>query len=174
MAMHDPLTGVLNARAYYQTCDGLLLQLQRSGQDYAVLFVDLDHFKRVNDTHGHAAGDQVLKAAASCIGRNLRSSDWLGRVGGEEFSVFLPDTSLEAALQVAEKIRRSLELMEIPLEHGTLLRVTASLGVAARHPTLRNLAQLQAQADCAMYEAKKSGRNRVTAFAANPPSAAAP
>lgn len=166
LAMHDPLTGAMNARAYYQGCDQMIQLSRRSGAPYSVLFVDLDHFKAVNDSHGHAAGDLVLKAAADCIGRHVRASDLLGRVGGEEFSVFLPDTPLRAAVQVAENIRRGIEALEIRVAPDTRLGITASIGVASSQGTAQTLKDIQQQADIAMYEAKKGGRNRVSCFGA--------
>lgn len=163
-AMHDQLTGVLNARAYYQSCDQLIRLAKRSGTHFCVLFIDLDHFKSVNDTHGHAAGDQVLKSAAQCIGENIRASDLLGRVGGEEFSVFLPETDLESGAAVAEKIRRAIESLEIVIASGQPLKISASIGVARGQHHGQTLKEIQQQADAAMYEAKKSGRNRVSCF----------
>lgn len=165
LAMHDQLTGVLNARAYYQSCDQMIAVAKRTGAPYAVLFVDLDHFKSVNDTYGHASGDLVLKSAANCIGQRLRSSDLLGRVGGEEFSVFLPGTDLSAAAQVAEKIRQAIEALDIELAPGQYLKISASIGVARNQHSDQSLKDIQQQADVAMYQAKKAGRNRVSCFA---------
>lgn len=164
MAMHDQLTGVLNARAYYEICDRLILIAKRSSAPYAVLFIDLDHFKSVNDTHGHAAGDLVLKTAANCIAQNIRTSDSLGRVGGEEFSVFLPNTDLNSAVQVAEAIRHAIEALRIDLASGETLGITASIGVAKNQHSDQTMQEIQKQADLAMYKAKKAGRNRVSAF----------
>lgn len=164
LAMHDQLTGVLNARAYYQTCDQFILLARRNGASYSVLFIDLDHFKSVNDTYGHAAGDLVLKQAAQCIGQNIRTSDSLGRVGGEEFSVFLPDTDIDSAAHVAEKIRRSIELLHIEVAPDTHLKISASIGVARNQHGDQTLKEIQQLADAAMYKAKKAGRNRVSCF----------
>jgi len=164
LAMHDQLTGVLNARAYYQFCDQLIEGANRAGHPYAVLFIDLDHFKSVNDTHGHAAGDQVLKSAASCISGNIRSSDLLGRVGGEEFSVFLPNTALTDAAIVAEKIRAAVAAQEIEIASGLRLKISASIGVARNQQPNEKLKEIQQHADIAMYRAKKAGRNRVSCF----------
>lgn len=135
LAMHDQLTGVLNARAYYQSCDQLIRLASRTRAPYSVLFIDLDHFKSVNDTYGHAVGDLVLKTAAECLTHTVRASDLLGRVGGEEFSVFLPNTDASQAVGVAEKIRLALAERAIPAAPGTALQVTASIGVApSREP----------------------------------------
>jgi len=95
LASHDPLTGVMNARAHYAACNQHIALSQRQGEHFAVLFVDLDHFKSVNDTHGHAAGDEVLRTVATTLRQKLRSTDLLGRIGGEEFCAFLPATALD-------------------------------------------------------------------------------
>ncbi|MDE2585446.1 MAG: GGDEF domain-containing protein, partial [Betaproteobacteria bacterium] len=175
LAMHDPLTGAFNARAYYQIGDQLIMAARRTESPYSVLFVDLDHFKSVNDTYGHAAGDTVLKACATCIAGNIRASDIIGRVGGEEFSLFLPATDIEAALQVAEKIRLAIETLEIPIAPERNLRISASIGVARSQQHDQTLQDIQRQADTAMYQAKSAGRNRVSCFtAASSAASAAP
>ena len=161
MASHDPLTQVLNARAYYTACEQQIAQSQRSQQPFSVLFVDLDHFKAINDTHGHAAGDEVLRVVARTLGEHLRRSDLLGRIGGEEFSVFLPDTALEGALQVAENLRQAVQQCHPRIGELTL-SITASIGVASRRPGVQTMQAIQQRADEAMYEAKKAGRNRVS------------
>ena len=161
MASHDPLTQVLNARAYYTACEQQITQSQRSQQPFSVLFVDLDHFKSINDTHGHAAGDEVLRVVARTLGAHLRRSDLLGRIGGEEFSVFLPDTPLGGALQVAENLRQAVQQCR-PDIGSTRLDITASIGVASRSPGAQTMQSIQQRADEAMYEAKKAGRNRVS------------
>jgi diguanylate cyclase (GGDEF)-like protein len=161
MASHDPLTQVLNARAYYQACEQLILQLKRSKLTYSVLFVDLDHFKLINDSHGHAAGDEVLKRVANVLQCQLRQTDLLGRIGGEEFSIFLPDTPLNGAMKLAESIRLAIEQCR-PAIGQQNLTVTASVGVAANTLQLSSMQAIQQHADEAMYEAKKAGRNRVT------------
>jgi diguanylate cyclase (GGDEF)-like protein len=157
------LTGVLNARAYYQRCDALISLALREQIPFSVLFLDLDHFKSINDTHGHDAGDTVLKAVASCLSGSVRQSDEVGRIGGEEFSIFLPNTDLEGARRLAETIRESIELL-MPDTGQQRLKITASIGVAdskAEHQTMR---AIQQSADAAMYVAKAAGRNRVSCF----------
>ena len=161
LATHDPLTGVLNARAYYEACDQQIRISQRTEQHFSVLFIDLDHFKKINDSFGHAAGDEVLRAVARVIREDLRQSDLLGRIGGEEFSVFLPGTDLSGALQVAETLRVAVEGCQIHLQDDTL-RITASIGVASRDRQQLTMKAIQQRADEAMYEAKKAGRNRVS------------
>jgi len=121
----------------------------------------LDPFKRINDTHGHAAGDEVLRVVAKTLGERLRGSDLLGRIGGEEFSVFLPDTPLQGAVQLAENLRLAVEQC-CPDIGSTTLAITASIGVATRSHSAQSMDAIQQYADQAMYEAKKAGRNRVS------------
>ena len=160
LAHHDALTGVLNARAYADQAQRHMTLARRQGAPCAVLFVDLDHFKRVNDTHGHAAGDVVLRSVAETLTQRLRSSDVLGRVGGEEFCALLPHTDLAAALRVAEGLREAVEALRPDI--GTQrLCITASIGVAC-DPGTGSLQSIQHAADEAMYRAKAQGRNRVS------------
>ena len=128
-----------------------------------MLFIDLDHFKSVNDTYGHAAGDTVLKTVARCLGQIIRKSDALGRIGGEEFSVFMPNTSREGALQLAEAARQAVEALN-PSIGDKNLRVTASIGVAHCNSFVEGMQAIQQRADKAMYVAKSQGRNRVSAL----------
>lgn len=161
LAATDPLTTLHNARAYYAMCDQVLQQAQRTGDPYAMIFVDLDHFKRINDVHGHEAGDTVLREVAQCLRRTARGSDIVGRVGGEEFSIMLPGTDQAGALRLAEKIREEIETLW-PDIGGARLPITASLGVAASRPEYETVTHVQRRADEAMYLAKRGGRNRVT------------
>lgn len=167
LASHDPLTRVFNAGAYYRACDQQIHASQRANQDFAVLFVDLDHFKSINDTYGHAVGDDVLRAVAQTLKSTVRRSDIVGRIGGEEFSVFLPNTELSGAEQLAETLRLAIEsiLMEA---NGQRIRITASIGVAVKHLEQESMEAIQQHADQAMYEAKRAGRNRVSTFGGRP------
>lgn len=169
-AQYDPLTSVRNAAAYYVQAEQVIRMAQRARRSFAMLFVDLDHFKLVNDTHGHAAGDAVLRSVARCLLETTRETDVVGRVGGEEFSILLPDTDLHGALDLAERIREAIEGLHIQLAPQVYLRVTASLGVAVSQDAQHDLQQIQGAADQAMYRAKAAGRNRVSLFA--PPPAA--
>lgn len=180
-ASHDALTGVTNTHAYYAMGDQLLALAQRQGRELAVLFIDLDHFKAINDRYGHLAGDQVLKAVARCVQARLRRSDVLGRIGGEEFSVLLPGTDCANAVQIAEDLRLALEGLQPEVTVSALgqqrqqIPITASIGIAcARSSDGKNFQQIQQQADEAMYEAKRGGRNRVSVFATQAPTAAPP
>lgn len=163
LAARDPLTGVMNARAYYAAAERLISLSLRSGEPFSVLFIDLDHFKLVNDHYGHEAGDVVLKTVSSCLSANARDCDVLGRIGGEEFSLFLPNTNLSGAEAAAEKLRAAIEALT-PTAGETRLKITASIGVARNLPEHRSIADIQRLADQAMYAAKKQGRNRVTCF----------
>lgn len=161
LASLDSLTGLLNARTFYAVCDRMIAVAQRENTPFAVLFVDLDHFKKINDTHGHEAGDQVLRAAADCISRTARRSDVAARMGGEEFCLFTPNTPLEGAVVLAEKLRQAIE-GTTTLSGEAELHVTASIGVASSRPHHSGIADIQREADQAMYEAKHQGRNRVS------------
>ena len=170
LASHDPLTGIMNARAYYRVCDQAIHASQRNRSFFSVLFIDLDHFKMINDRYGHAVGDEVLREVAQTLQKNIRRSDALGRIGGEEFSVFLPDTEPEGAKALAETLRLAVASLRITTA-GQELQVTASIGVAAGHFGAgqdANMALIQQHADQAMYEAKRAGRNRVSFFDARP------
>jgi diguanylate cyclase (GGDEF)-like protein len=163
LAATDPLTGLMNARAYYANCERLISGALRNKAKFAVLFIDLDHFKHINDTYGHEAGDVVLREVATCLKRNTRQSDALGRIGGEEFSMFLPDTDVAGAKQLAENLRKDIELL-MPTAGGSNLTITASIGVAGNQPHHHSIEAIQREADQAMYQAKQQGRNRVTCF----------
>jgi diguanylate cyclase (GGDEF)-like protein len=163
LAATDPLSGLMNARAYYATCEQLISVALRTRASFSVLFIDLDYFKRVNDTYGHEAGDAVLRETAACLKRNTRHSDALGRIGGEEFSMFLSNTDLPGALTLAEKLRQDIESL-MPDTGGARLKITASIGVAPNRPHHHAIEDIQREADQAMYHAKQAGRNRVTSF----------
>jgi diguanylate cyclase (GGDEF)-like protein len=161
-AMRDGLTRVYNRAYLAEVLPRQLRLARRNGAPVAALMVDVDHFKRINDTLGHAAGDKVLVAMARCIEQQLRASDVVVRYGGEEFTVILPDTPIAGAFVTAERLRAAIAAMtdRDGLPEG--LRITASIGVAA---ALKgdDGAQLLPRADAALYQAKRGGRNRVVA-----------
>lgn len=163
LASHDPLTGVFNAGAYYRACDQLIHASQRANQPFSVLFIDLDHFKSINDNFGHAVGDDVLRTVAQTLQNNVRRSDVVGRIGGEEFSVFLPNTEVNGAERLAETLREAIENVHMEVA-GVPLKITASIGVAAKTFEQESMQVIQQHADQAMYEAKRRGRNRVSTF----------
>ena len=161
-ALTDPLTGLPNRRGFERGVEGLRAPDTLS----ALMAIDLDHFKAVNDTHGHAAGDYVLQKVSLVLRSNLRNHDLLSRLGGEELAVLLPEADAALARLIGERLRRAIDEMEIHWE-GKKLHVTASFGIAVAPGTL-SMAELFEQADAALYAAKHSGRNRVV-FAGDAP-----
>ncbi len=167
LGLTDPLTGVHNRRYFDQRLQEEMGRAQRQGYPLSCLFLDIDHFKRINDEHGHQTGDCVLREAAWRIKGQLRSIDVLGRYGGEEFAVLLIQTDSDSALNVAERIRLSIADQRFKGEEDAAVAATISVGVAtlrdaSRAPNIGALAQrLVAQADQALYRAKHGGRNRV-------------
>ena len=159
-ASYDGLTGSLNRRAFERIAESEWSRAVRHDLPLSVLVLDLDRFKALNDTHGHDAGDLWLKSFADLCRGLLRREDLLCRYGGEEFLALLPQTSGEAAMQVAERIRRSVEGMRIA-HNGTDIAVTVSIGVATWNETVTDLKTMIAAADRALYRAKAAGRNRV-------------
>jgi diguanylate cyclase (GGDEF)-like protein len=155
LVREDPLTGLANRRAILTLLSGMISGARRHGRPLSVAMVDLDHFKRVNDEFGHQAGDAVLVGAVRAMRRRLRQEDQLGRMGGEEFLVLLPDTGMAAARRVADALRRQVALAGGPVP------VTASLGLATWEGEAPD--ELLRRADEALYAAKRSGRNRVHA-----------
>jgi diguanylate cyclase (GGDEF)-like protein len=129
----------------------------------ALIMLDLDHFKAVNDTYGHPAGDRVLVALADALRQSMREVDVVGRLGGEEFAILMPDTSAEAATQAAERIRRAIEALVLDID-GQRLAFTASFGVAVFGRADDTIHDLFTRADRALYRAKQAGRNRVELF----------
>lgn len=161
LASKDPLTGIWNARAFYDMSNKLITLEQRNATPYCALFIDLDNFKSINDQYGHDMGDTVLRAVSDCIALNVRKSDIVGRIGGEEFSVFLPNTDVRGAKQLAEKIRHSAESLTHTFPGNEKRAVTLSIGIAKGESADHSISDIQKRADTAMYEAKKQGRNRV-------------
>jgi diguanylate cyclase (GGDEF)-like protein/PAS domain S-box-containing protein len=166
LAITDALTGLFNRRHFFATAQRELERARRHERPLSVIMLDLDHFKHVNDTYGHAAGDQTLKAVADYCSSHLRGTDVLGRYGGEEFVVLLPETTGPAACEAAERLRRGIEALAVPIAARTV-KVTASLGVAALDPTHPTLDNLLDCADQALYEAKSAGRNEIRVWADN-------
>lgn len=166
LATHDGLTGCWNR----STTDALLAhELQRAhraGAPVAFALLDLDHFKQVNDRHGHRTGDAVLRAFADAVRRRLRSSDVFGRTGGEEFGLVLPATDAAGARWLVEAVRREVEAMDLAnADDGSPVKVTVSAGVAVADPQSRLSGdRLYGQADQSLYEAKRGGRNRVEVY----------
>ncbi|WKB52401.1 GGDEF domain-containing protein [Eleftheria terrae] len=169
LAVRDPLTGALNRRGFEESTGRLTGLSARLGQSVAVLMLDVDHFKRVNDSHGHHVGDLVLKALAQLVHRAKRETDVFARLGGEEFCLVLPGTDVPGARVFADRLRRSFETLEIDTGRS-FLSCTMSVGVAyasaqALYSSRVDVVDLLRQADEALYEAKRAGRNRVRFYA---------
>jgi diguanylate cyclase (GGDEF)-like protein len=167
IAHTDFLTGLANRRYFLKVAEGELFGALKAGAPLSLLMMDLDFFKKINDIYGHMTGDVVLqKMAALCRGV-LRNVDTVGRLGGEEFAVVLPQTDMDGAAVVAERLRMLVAETEVPREHGLPLRFTVSIGIASlpggvQHANV-NIDMLLNQADNALYRAKRDGRNRVCA-----------
>ncbi len=162
----DALTQVLGRRGFTEQAHTEIQRCIRYQHPLSLLMIDIDHFKTINDTHGHATGDAVLLHFAQLLSRELRENDMIGRIGGEEFAVLLPNSGADQASRVAERMRAATEQTQI-LVRGQPLHFTASFGVAEFQPQELSLESLMARADAALYEAKRQGRNRV--LLASPP-----
>lgn len=156
---HDSLTDVLARAAFLSQGQRRLERLQQSNEPAAVLMLDLDHFKLVNDHHGHHAGDALLSAFARTVTQVLRPEDLLGRVGGEEFAVLLPGVRASAAQQIATRICMAVRAQRLTLPQGAVVQVTVSIGVALTGNAPQTLAELLQRADVALYQAKAAGRD---------------
>ena len=164
-ARTDAKTGLLNAGAWQREAAVEITRAARAQTPLAVAIADIDHFKAVNDTHGHLAGDAVLAAVSAAMRDLLRDFDLCGRFGGEEFALLLPRTTAAQALEVTERIRQGISQLAIPRDGTAAIRVTISIGVAVPSQARRTLDDLLAAADQALYQAKRSGRNRVVMYA---------
>jgi diguanylate cyclase (GGDEF)-like protein len=160
----DTKTGLLNASTWEQEAEVEIARAVRTGTPLALALVDIDHFKAVNDTYGHLVGDKTLRAVTDALRSQLRSYDLAGRFGGEEFAILLPHARGDDALHVAERLRAHIAGMSIPIgddpERGPAVRVTISVGVASLDGTSRELTDMLAAADAALYYAKETGRNK--------------
>ncbi|SFN28386.1 PAS domain S-box-containing protein/diguanylate cyclase (GGDEF) domain-containing protein, partial [Nitrosomonas communis] len=160
-ARQDYLTGLFNRRFFMEQGHAELIRAQRYGHALSMLMLDIDNFKKVNDRHGHQAGDAVLKRLADVMRKILRTVDITGRIGGEEFAVLLPETDPQRASEVAERLREDVACTAVTLETGMPLYFKVSIGVASLKDRNTDLNTLLNQADKALYQAKESGRNRV-------------
>jgi diguanylate cyclase (GGDEF)-like protein len=160
MAITDELTGLYNRRGFYELGHREVERSRRFQRPLVAIMMDIDHFKRINDTYGHPVGDQVLAEVAKRCKDNLRRIDILGRLGGDEFTVLLPETDMFTGSRVAERLRLHVSAEPI-ITDGDPLRVSLSMGIAKATATTPDLDVLISRADSAMYRAKEKGRNRV-------------
>jgi diguanylate cyclase (GGDEF)-like protein/PAS domain S-box-containing protein len=161
MAAHDPLTGLYNRRELEQHFQSELARAVRYDRPVGLLWLDVDHFKAVNDRHGHLAGDEVLCQLSHLLQSSVRTVDYVARYGGEELVIIMPEVEVDEALEMAERLRNLVELSQIPLASGKQVGVTVSIGVASFPMHGQEASLLFSKADEAMYQAKKNGRNRV-------------
>lgn len=161
MATTDPLTGVANRRRFIDTCQLEINRAKRYGCNVALMVLDLDHFKDINDLHGHAVGDATLTSVSETSVSSIRTVDLFGRLGGEEFGVLLPETDIETAAIVAERLRQSIAARPIHVTPETTVYVTASIGITIVKPDDTAPDPVMARADSALYRAKSRGRNRI-------------
>lgn len=160
LAAKDSLTGILNRGSFFESAQHFLVFSQRQKTSSSFILIDLDHFKMINDTYGHFIGDKVLVHFTHTIQTFLRKSDLFGRIGGEEFAIFLSDTGNDGAFQLADKIRRAVSSSTLDVD-GKTITYTVSLGVASSEPEDSSVDQLFKRADLKLYEAKDKGRDRV-------------
>ena len=164
LATRDSLTGLYNHREFYALLADELARAQRFNRPVSLLLLDIDYFKRVNDTYGHLAGDAVLKGLGGLLRCHERVIDRVCRYGGEEITVILPETDLETAAHAAERLRTAVEAQPFDINANLLLHITVSIGVASFPVHADNVQALVAAADAAMYAAKKGGRNRISCY----------
>lgn len=166
LATTDSLTGISNRRHLLTLAEREFQRAQRYRNPFSILMLDIDHFKSINDTYGHATGDEALKLMADVTRNALRQVDIFGRFGGEEFVVFLPETPLPDAVTVADRIREAIASVSVAMDDA-VIRMTVSIGVATYQTEEPNLDTLLMRADKALYEAKQRGRDRVVADPTN-------
>ena len=164
IATRDGLTNLLNKKAILQILDSELARATRNDSTLGLMMLDLDYFKRINDTYGHQAGDAVLVTATELIDKYVRGIDYVGRYGGEEIVIVLPDTSETESVEIAERIRRSLASTPLAVSDKKFVNVTVSIGIAMFPTDGVNESTLLSNADQAMYHAKGAGRNRVVRY----------
>ena len=162
LAMTDVLTGLNNRRAFYEKATLAFRQSSRYKRPLSLIILDIDKFKNINDTWGHVMGDSVIRKTGNLLKKQARESDISARVGGEEFAIILPETTLESAMKLAERMRVEISKITIS-EKKNKIKFTASFGVAQINKNCKNLDELVAHADIAMYKAKTQGRNRIIA-----------
>ena len=162
LSLRDPLTGLANRRHFRTVIEREIDRVARSGEAALLLMIDIDHFKQINDEHGHITGDMVLQSVAQKLADGIRPMDTLARYGGEEFAIVLPACPPHQGHSVAERLRQSIEAMQIRMASGLSLNVTVSIGGVYAQPWIRSTTQLWTErADRQLYLAKSAGRNCV-------------
>jgi diguanylate cyclase (GGDEF)-like protein len=166
LATTDPLTGIANRRKMTEQVAQELERARRFHHPLSLLMVDIDHFKRINDTYGHEVGDQAIIQTATLLTANLRAVDMVARFGGEEFVLLMPETPVAVAMHAAERLREQASKLRVKAEDGSDVELTISIGVAAAEPYAApdTPSSLLVRSDKALYRAKKEGRNRVVQF----------
>ena len=159
-AARDALTGMYNKRFIINELENYCRIARRSGRTFSIILIDIDDFKKINDRHGHLAGDEYLKQFAALVRNSLREQDIAGRFGGEEFLVVLPETAIEGALQLAVRIRKNAEEFVLPYQNSGI-RTTISAGVCQYEKSIRDVKEFLEVADQALYEAKREEKNKV-------------
>jgi len=160
-AQIDPMTGVLNRGAFLAR----IAELRKQGHAGWLLLIDVDHFKKINDRHGHETGDEALRTIAAMLRQSVRTDDLIGRLGGEEFGIYLPETAAGEALVLSEGVRSHIAQSPAYYVDGRACSVTVSMGLATEHSASETLKDILHRADMAMYRAKDQGRNRIAAAA---------
>lgn len=166
-AKTDMLTGVANRRYFFEQGHLMLNQSLTNQRPFCLTLLDIDHFKKINDIHGHQAGDACLRQLSQLIGDNIREQDFFARIGGEEFVIILPETTLQEANSQIERLRILIEQTPIKVNYNEDIRCTASFGVAGVDKNNSSLKEILVSADHALYQAKHNGRNRISIFSAN-------
>ncbi len=168
LATYDVLTGVYNRSTFFNIANTLLNLMKREKLDLTILFIDIDHFKNINDSYGHDIGDAVLKEFGSYLIKKIRNSDVVGRIGGEEFLIVLPKTNSTNGQKIAETIRQGLIDNEMAYTGNSSIRITISIGISSFNAMNEsNIDQLVKNADSALYEAKRNGRNMSNIYIEN-------
>lgn len=157
----DFLTGLNNTRHFDKLLNMSLARVAENNEKLSCLMIDIDHFKKVNDTYGHAVGDLVLKELADILKKNCRTFDYVGRVGGEEFCILLLDCSSDRAFEIGMRIRNSVKEHKFPIGNNKFISITVSVGTASYPETVDNLEEITKKADVGLYKAKQTGRDRV-------------
>ena len=160
LASTDPMTELMNRRSFFDTCNKVMIESSAKDTELACLIIDIDHFKNINDTYGHDMGDKVIKTIAKLMINNTRTVDFIGRIGGEEFAILMPNTDVESAYQIADRLRDNISKEKMALD-GKDIYVTVSIGLSYLTHADKSIHTIIKRADTALYEAKQSGRNQI-------------